>query len=291
MPKNILTIDVGHSAVKVSVYAPDGRCLFAQEKECPPTLAEDRDEQDAEKWRQAVNDLMRAASREVPSETAAIEAIGITGTMRSIVLVDKHNNPVGPAILFQDRRAEAQYEKIQNEISPARILSLTGQRLSPRSVPARLRWIAENEPERLKNTRFILAPKDFIRLHLTGIAATDPTDAAALQLYSLRENKWHEALCNCAGISSDILPPVQRSTETAGSPSRASAGPRTGLQCLRGFAGSPGAPCRPCAASRSPRRPAAAGGADGVCEACWNRYSCFCLRFQPRSDLAPQTFS
>jgi len=197
----------------------------------------DRAEQDPEQWRLAVAALIRRATSEEPKEAAAIDAIGLTGAMRSFVLVDKGNNPLGPAILFQDRRADAQFEHIQSEISAARLLSLTGQRLSPRSVPARLRWIAENEPDRLKETCCILAPKDFIRLYLTGQAATDPTDAAAFQLYSVRERKWHDALCTCASISPELLPEVRNSAEIAGrlSPVRAmTLGLRSGIPVVVG---------------------------------------------------------
>jgi xylulokinase len=79
-----------------------------------------------------------------------------------------------------------------------------------------LGWLATHEPDLLRRARWALQPKDWLRMRLTGRAATDPTDASGTLLFDLARGAWAWDLINALGLPGEKLPPVLGSTEVAG---------------------------------------------------------------------------
>ena len=79
-----------------------------------------------------------------------------------------------------------------------------------------LSWLAAHEPDVLRRARWALQPKDWVRMRLTGLAATDPTDASGTLLFDLARGVWADGVIAALGLPAEKLPPVLRATQVAG---------------------------------------------------------------------------
>ena len=81
---------------------------------------------------------------------------------------------------------------------------------------ATLLWLQDNEPGVYQRIAHILLPKDYLRYHLTGEIASEPTDASATSLMDVARQTWNGELLEVCGINPAVLPPVRGSAEIAG---------------------------------------------------------------------------
>jgi xylulokinase len=210
----VLGIDLGTSQVKALIMGAGGEILGrgrAGYRVVSPGegLAET---EPAEWWRGTV-----AAVREALANASAgieVAAIGVDGQMHGVVLADADGAAVRPGILWLDRRAEAEAARYAE--LPAELTRPLGNQASAGMAGPMLGWLAAHEPGLLRRARWALQPKDWLRMRLTGRAATDPTDASGTLLFDLARGAWAWDLINALGLPGEKLPPVLGSTEVAG---------------------------------------------------------------------------
>ena len=209
-----LGIDLGTSQVKALVMMPDGEVLGrgrAGYRVVSP--GEGLAETDpAEWWRATV-----AAVREALADASAgieVAAVGVDGQMHGVMLADADGAAVRPAILWLDRRAEAEAARY-GEL-PAELTRPLGNQASAGMAGPMLSWLVAHEPDVLRRARWALQPKDWVRMRLTGLAATDPTDASGTLLFDLARGVWADGVIAALGLPAEKLPPVLRATEVAG---------------------------------------------------------------------------
>jgi xylulokinase len=210
----VLGIDLGTSQVKALVMAPDGeirgRGRAGYRVVSPGEGLAETDP--AQWWRGTV-----AAVREALADASAdveVAAAGVDGQMHGVVLAGDDGNAVRPAILWLDRRAEAQAARY-GEL-PAELTRPLGNQASAGMAGPMLGWLAAHEADALRAARWALQPKDWLRMRLTGQAATDPTDASGTLLFDLARGVWADAVIAALGLPAEKLPPVLRATEVAG---------------------------------------------------------------------------
>ena len=163
--------------------------------------------------------MTRAALARAPDEP--VTAIGLAGQMHGVVLAAADGAPVRPALLWPDRRAAGVLGAWR--ALPPDVRGRLGNPLVPGMAGPLLRWLAEHEPAALAAARWVLAPKDWLRLALTGTAATEAGDASATLLWDLPGDGWSAAALACAGLDPARLPPLVPSTAVAGALSPAGA--------------------------------------------------------------------
>jgi xylulokinase len=210
----VLGIDLGTSQVKALLMSPGGEILGRGRAGYPVVSpGEGLAETDpAEWWRATV-----AAVREALADACAdveIAAVGVDGQMHGVVLAGDDGNAVRPAILWLDRRAEAEAARY-GEL-PAELTRPLGNQASAGMAGPMLGWLAAHEPDVLRRARWALQPKDWLRMRLTGLAATDPTDASGTLLFDLARDVWADGVIDALGLPGGKLPPVLRTTEVAG---------------------------------------------------------------------------
>lgn len=142
-----------------------------------------------------------------------VTCIGVCGQSCGLVLVDQKLSPLAPFIPWLDMRAVEQATRIE---------MVTGREVSPYSGASKLLWIRENMGDALNRSRFLLPCKDYIRARLTGIVATDASDAWATGLFDLSSRRWNHELLQLIGVSEEQLPPLLEPWEIAGCISRES---------------------------------------------------------------------
>lgn len=226
----LLGLDVGHTLIKAVVFDLRGRPIGGGtrpvEVSRPHPHWQERDL--AATW-QAVAAAISDALADAGLPAAAIQAVGLAGHGDGLYLVDDQLRPVRPAILATDSRAAAYRTGWKNGADAERLLTLTGQLPEPYAPACLLSWLRDQEPESLRRTAYVLFCKDWIRLQLTGVVATDPTDAAA-GLCNIRTRQWSGEALELYGLTElgSLLPPIRPSAGVIGSVT-AEAAEQTGL--------------------------------------------------------------
>ena len=176
MPKCplLIGIDLGTSAVKVGLFDADGRPVALAREPYPlgtprPGWAQ---QMPADWWAATCSALRWALAR---VDAARVAAIGLASQAPGQVLVDVGGAPLGPALIWQDRRASAEVAWLAERVTHAQAQAWTGLSSLADSAlpPARLLWLATHRHDDWARCAAILQPKDYLHLRLTGEIATD----------------------------------------------------------------------------------------------------------------------
>src|SRR2546423_876114 len=119
-----------------------------------------------------------------------VVGIGLPGQTAGAVFMDAGGIVVRPAIVAGDRRALPQSVAITERVGRDRLLEITGNAVASDGLASTLLWVRDVEPVQFRHTRRVLAPKDYVRLMLTGEAVTDVTDASRTPRLDLRRRTW-----------------------------------------------------------------------------------------------------
>lgn len=186
-------------------------------------------EQDPEQWWVAAAQSIRNVLSQTGIPTSSIEAIGLTGQMHGLVLLDEDGNVLRPAILWNDQRCQSQCDEIHRRIGRDRFIQISGNVALPGFTAPKILWVAENEPEVYARVHHILLPKDFIRYKLTGNFAMDKADGSGTVLFDLKARNWSDEVLEELGIPSEWMPVTFEGTEVTGYVSKTAA-EMTGLK-------------------------------------------------------------
>jgi xylulokinase len=207
----LLGLDVGTSSAKGVVVDEEGRVLAEAERGYPlSTPHPGWAEQDPEDW--------WAAASEVLDELGAdeVDGIGLTGQMHGLVVLDAAQRPLRPAILWNDGRSQPQCDALVEELGLERLVALSGNRPLAGFTAPKLRWLAEHEPDLHARIAHVLLPKDYVRLRLCGVLATDVSDASGTLLLDVGERSWSPALAEALRVDPAWLPELLESAAVSG---------------------------------------------------------------------------
>lgn len=224
--ESFLGIDLGTSSVKVVLLASDGSDLgHAQVHYDVHRPRVGWAEQDPEAWWRATVSAVRSVLGGVETR---VGAVGLSGQMHGLVLVDAAGAPLRPAMIWSDGRSAAQVADWRSHVDPHAVERLCGFPISTGMAAVSLSWVRDNEPEIYRRAHAALLPKDYLRLRLTGRIATEPTDAGGSLLYDIRAGNVAVDILRAVALRTDLLPEVIPSLSVAGTV-RADAGAETGI--------------------------------------------------------------
>lgn len=209
-----LGIDLGTSSVKVLLAGPDGAALSSAREplallDAPGSLAA---EQDAEAWWQATCAAVRRSLEACPGVTVC--GVGLTGQKHALLPLDVHGRPLVPAVLWADGRATAEAEEARRRLPD--LARRTGAPALPGYLVPKWLRLRRRTPDVARRTAHLCFAKDWIRYRLTGVLATDRTEASASQVYDARLCTWSADLARIFDLPIDALPPVFASTDVTG---------------------------------------------------------------------------
>jgi xylulokinase len=234
----VLGIDLGTSQAKALVCAGDGTVLgqgVAGYRVSTPRPG--WAEADPGHWWHATRTAVRSAVGPVRAE---VIGLAVVGQMHGLILWAERSGVLRPPIIWLDRRASAEVADYQR--LPADLRARLGNRPSAGMAGPLLLWLSRHEPGAYRRARWMLQPKDWLRLRLTGSrapAATDPTDASGTLLFDLARGAWATDVARALGLRTDLLPDIRPSAEIAGTLLPAAAdqlGLRPGLPVATGAA-------------------------------------------------------
>lgn len=225
-PDLVLGIDLGTTKAKVVALDPQlGAVVASADCAYSTVVTEDGgSEQNPSDWWSAVCQTSRELFQLVDANRVA--AVGLSGHMHGLLLLDQHLDVVRPAMTWSDRRVSSFSEKLR--INP-RFKEICGNEVVDAFTAPKLAWLSINEPESLRRAKHLLLAKDYIAFRLTGEISTDRTDAIGTLLWDLEREVWDDELFAACHASSKIAPEVVDSSSICGTVSKIAAR-ETGLR-------------------------------------------------------------
>jgi xylulokinase len=124
--------------------------------------------------------------------------------------------PLRPAIIWADQRATAEADFVAQSCGSEHVYRLTGQRVSAAYTAAKVLWIKQHQHDLYRHIGYVLQPKDYAAWLLTGVFATDYSDASGTQVFDLEQRQWSDELLNALGLRAEMFPPAYPSTTIIG---------------------------------------------------------------------------
>ena len=215
MEKGFIGIDLGTSAVKLLLLDEAGNVIRTVSEEYPLSFPKPGwSEQNPEDW---FEKTMKGLTRLVHGYEDKITGISFGGQMHGLVVLDDRDRVIRPAILWNDGRTTEECEYLNGEIGRDVLSHETGNIAFAGFTAPKLLWMKKNEPEFFARIRRIMLPKDYLAYRMTGVHATDASDASGMLLFDVRNRKWSDRMCEICSISTDQLAKVYESYEVIGS--------------------------------------------------------------------------
>ncbi len=226
----LIGIDSSTTATKSLIIDADGEIAAVGAAEYPfETPHPLWSEQHPDLWWDGTVQSIRAALDQSGIDPSEVAAVGLSGQMHGLVLLDEEGEPLRPAILWNDQRTGKQCDDMRLWLGKENLVRITGNDALTGFTAPKILWVKENEPEIYSRVRQILLPKDYVRYKLTGDFATDKAGAGGTALLELATRDWSPTVLAALEISPELLPPTHEGTQVTGAIS-AEAAQATGLR-------------------------------------------------------------
>ncbi len=213
MSEFVLGIDVGSSAVKVSLVSLEGPHAVAV-----ATSPADEElvisaphagwaEQSPEEWWQHIVHACRSLREQAPERYLQVTAIGISYQEHGLVLLDRQGRVLRPAIIWCDSRTLATERQLVEAASAERWFSEVCN-LPGTFTASKLAWVRDCEPATYEAAEAWLLPGDYIAYRMTGVAATTKEGLSEGMFYSLSQQRPATELLQVVGIDPGLCPTV-----------------------------------------------------------------------------------
>ncbi len=217
MKRFVLAHDLGTTGNKASLYNEVGQLVGSALSEYDSSFEHSGwAEQNPEDWWQAVCHSTKQLLRQAEVSNSELACIVFSGQMMGCVPLDNKARPLRNAIIWADQRAVAQERWLAERIPPERVYRITGHRLSSSYSLCKMLWLRKEQPEVYRATHKFVHAKDAIVARLTGVFATDYSDASGMNLYDLEEQVFSEEILEAAELNEAQLPKLYPSTAVVG---------------------------------------------------------------------------
>ena len=208
-------VDLGTSAVKLLLMDSDGKIQNIVSKEYPlyfpnPGWSEQRPEDWYDQTMEGIKELLQEADK------SKVAGISFGGQMHGLVILDKEDRVIRPAILWNDGRTGKETDYLNEVIGREKLSQYTANIAFAGFTAPKLLWVRKNEPDNFEKIEKIMLPKDYIAYRLTGIPCTDVSDASGMLLFDVKNRRWSQEMCDICGISMSKLPQCFESYEPVG---------------------------------------------------------------------------
>lgn len=213
----LIGIDVGTSATKTVLFDEKGTVIASASQEYP--LYQPHNgwaEQNPEDWRDAVLTTIKTVVTASAAAKEDIQGIGLSGQMHGLVMLDEAGNVIRPSIIWCDQRTGAEVEDMLEVMPRERWIEHTANPPLTGWTAAKILWVRKHEPEHYAKCRHILLPKDYIRYILTGVFATEVSDASGMQLLDVPGRCWSKEVLDALSIDPHLLGTVYESCQVTG---------------------------------------------------------------------------
>lgn len=215
--KYLLGIDLGTSGTKTVLYAREYEIVASASEEYG--MAQPQNgwaEQNPEDWWAAAVSTIQSVLAKSGIAAEDIAAIGISGQMHGLVMLDGGGNALRPSIIWCDQRTGQECAEMTEKVGAERMIEITANPALTGFTASKILWVRKHQPEIYAKCRHILLPKDYLRYKLTGEFATEVSDASGMQLLDVPNRRWSDEVLGKLDIDPMLLAKVYESPEVTG---------------------------------------------------------------------------
>ena len=213
--KYFIGADLGTSALKLLLVDSDGKILNTVTKSYDVSYPKPGwSEQSPSDWWNAFTVGVKELTKDFDKEK--ITAICTAGQMHGLVILDKNDEVIRPAILWNDGRTYKETEYLNEVIGKQKLSDLTANIAFAGFTLPKILWVKNNEPENFVKIEKVMLPKDYINYKLTNIHATDYSDASGMLLLDVKNKCWSKKMLEICDMTEDKMPRLFESFEKIG---------------------------------------------------------------------------
>src|SRR5689334_8405745 len=234
----IITVDVGTSSTKTALWDEAGNTLAeassAYELHRPSPLWA---EIDANLWWQAVCQTTREVIARSGVHPSNIAGIGVDGVGWTLIPVDQNIEPLSPAMIWLDRRAQTETDWLNALPNARQLIELDANPIDSAYITPKLLWLKHHQPDIFEAAHKFLTASAFITARLTGEFTCDFTQAYGYHFFDIAHECWDESTAQQIGVPLEKMPRLCACTEVIGSISLKAAeqiGLRAGIPVMAG---------------------------------------------------------
>ncbi len=215
--KHFIGIDIGTSSTKAVLYNQNGTTVFTSSinydiARAHPLWAE----QEPEMFWEATLKILKAIVAESKVNPKNIVSLGLTGQMHGLVILDKNDEVIRPAIIWCDNRTEKEHKQIEINLGRKYILDTTSNVPMSSFTLAKLLWLKTHEPAAYAQINKILLPKDYVQYRLTNNFYSDYSDISGTQLFNLTTKHYDQKILDFLDLDKSKLPQVHAAVTPSG---------------------------------------------------------------------------
>ena len=208
-------IDLGTSAVKLLLMDGEGKIHKIVSREYPlyfphPGWSEQKPEDWYDQTLAGIKELIKDADK------SQIAGISFGGQMHGLVILDKNEQVIRPAILWNDGRTYEECDYLNNVIGKEKLSEYTANISFTGFTAPKILWVKNKEPENFARIEKIMLPKDYLAYKLTGVHCTDVSDASGMLLFDVKNRCWSKEMCEICHVKEEQLATCYESYEVVG---------------------------------------------------------------------------
>jgi xylulokinase len=209
-----LGLDLGTSAVKATLIDEDQAVVGSSSAPLEVFRPQPGwSQQSPHDWIAATELAMDSLRTGHADALADVRGIGLSGQMHGATLLDDRDAPLRPCLLWNDTRAHREAAELDGD---ARFRAITGNIVFPGFTAPKVEWIRRHEPHLFRRTRWVLCPKDFLRLWLTGEHVSEMSDASGTSWLDTGARRWSGELLAATGLDERRMPALVEGTAVSG---------------------------------------------------------------------------
>ncbi len=218
--KYAIGIDLGTSGTKTVLFDETGNVICSATAEYPMYQPQNGyAEQEPADWYNASISTIKTVVSKSGIDVGDIAGIGLSGQMHGLVMLDENNDVIRRSIIWCDQRTARECEEITEKVGAKRLVEITANPALTGFTASKILWVRNNEPDNYARCRHILLPKDYIRFMLTGVYATEVSDASGTLLLDVSKRAWSNsaALSNCerTRVCTELVSAASRKRSTS----------------------------------------------------------------------------
>lgn len=208
-------IDLGTSSVKLLLMDETGTIKNIVSKDYPLSFPKNGwSEQNPQHWYdQSIKGIKELVE---PFDKSQVVGISFGGQMHGLVVLDKNDDIIRPAILWNDGRTGKETEYLNNVIGKKKLSDYTANIAFAGFTAPKILWMKNNEPENFSKIEKIMLPKDYLAYKLSNTFCTDVSDASGMLLFDVENKCWSAEMMEICGVKESQLPKIYESYEVVG---------------------------------------------------------------------------
>lgn len=208
-------VDLGTSAVKLLLMNEKGEIQKIVSKEYPIYFPKPGwSEQNPEDWWKGCVEGIQELTADC--DKSQIAGLSFGGQMHGLVILDKEDKVIRPALLWNDGRTAKETDYLNHVIGKEKLSSYTANIAFTGFTAPKILWIKNNEPENFSKIEKIMLPKDYLAYKMTNCHCTDVSDASGMLIFDVKNRCWSREMLEICGIRESQLATVYESYETVG---------------------------------------------------------------------------